>query len=66
MPKGKIKWFNEQKGCGYIEETDGQSLFFYDPKFLNDLVLTEGQFVDYDTKKHESGLFCIAINVRTS
>jgi len=28
MAEGKIKWFNEQKGFGYIEKDGGEEVFF--------------------------------------
>jgi cold shock CspA family protein len=66
MQHGVIKWFNELKGCGYVENQDGTSLFFYDPKLLNNSDLQEGKAVHFDTKDHESGLFSIAVNLKCS
>lgn len=28
MTEGKVKWFNKQKGFGYIEKSDGGEVFF--------------------------------------
>ncbi|MCX5912400.1 MAG: cold shock domain-containing protein, partial [Deltaproteobacteria bacterium] len=27
MPEGKVKWFNEKKGFGFIEQDGGPDLF---------------------------------------
>ena len=29
MPEGKVKWFNDKKGFGFIEQEDGKDLFVH-------------------------------------
>ncbi|MCX5810621.1 MAG: cold-shock protein, partial [Proteobacteria bacterium] len=29
MPEGKVKWFNDAKGFGFIEQEDGKDLFVH-------------------------------------
>ena len=29
MPRGKVKWFNESKGYGFIEQEDGPDVFVH-------------------------------------
>jgi len=29
MPQGRVKWFNEQKGYGFIEQENGDDLFVH-------------------------------------
>jgi CspA family cold shock protein len=29
MPEGKVKWFNEKKGFGFIEQDNGPDLFVH-------------------------------------
>ena len=29
MPEGKVKWFNDKKGFGFIEEDGGKDVFVH-------------------------------------
>jgi CspA family cold shock protein len=46
--KGTVKWFNDQKGFGFIvPETGGNDVFVH-ISALNGVALNEGQSVSYD------------------
>ena len=51
MPIGKVKWFNDKKGLGFIELEDGSGDIFIHHtsiKMEGFRTLTEGQAVQFD------------------
>lgn len=57
MYKGKVKWFNERRGFGFITREDGSDIFVHysDIKGSGFKVLTEGDEVEFDIVKSEKG-----------
>ncbi|MGQ9603888.1 MAG: cold-shock protein [bacterium] len=57
MPRGKVKWFNEAKGYGFIEQENGPDVFVHytaieDQGFRT---LSEGQEVEFEIKQGDKG-----------
>ncbi|SES28406.1 cold-shock DNA-binding protein family [Pedobacter rhizosphaerae] len=57
MPKGKVKWYNAERGFGFIAPEDGTEVLFADSeKFLNELQeLQVGSVVNYKVLNHKKG-----------
>ena len=58
MPSGKVKWFNESKGFGFIEQDSGEDVFVHHTSIQGDgfKTLREGQKVDFEVTKGPKGL----------
>ena len=58
MPEGKVKWFNESKGFGFIEQDNGDDVFVHFSAIQAEgfKTLTEGQRVSFDVQKGKKGL----------
>ena len=50
MSKGTVKWFNNQKGYGFITAEDGKDVFVHFSAITGEgfKTLEEGQAVSYD------------------
>lgn len=61
---GKIKWFNNEKGYGFIEGEYDEDIFVHYSAIKQDgyKSLSEGQMVEYELLETEKGLQ--AINVK--
>ncbi len=57
MGIGKVKWFNEQKGYGFIQQENGPDVFVHFTAIQGEgfKTLTEGQNVEFDVVEGEKG-----------
>ncbi|MBN2539151.1 MAG: cold shock domain-containing protein [Deltaproteobacteria bacterium] len=58
MATGIVKWFNEKKGFGFIQQEDGQDLFVHYSSINMDgfKTITEGDEVVFEVEKTDRGL----------
>lgn len=56
--EGKVKWFNESKGYGFIQQDNGPDVFVHYSAIKTDgfKTLVEGQRVQFDIVEDEKGL----------
>ena len=59
---GTVKFFNEQKGFGFITSPDGDDVFVHVSNIVGGSLLTEGQSVEFETAPGRKGPE--AVNVR--
>ncbi len=57
MAEGTVKWFNPEKGYGFISQNDGEDLFvhFSEIKMDGFKTLDEGQAVSFDVTTGQNG-----------
>lgn len=58
MLTGKVKWFNNEKGFGFIEYNDEEDIFVHYSAILTPgyKTLVEGQYVKFDLVRTDKGL----------
>ncbi len=63
MTKGKVKWYNESKGFGFIETENGDDIFVHRSGIFNSRrTLQPDEEVVFEIKQGDKGLF--AVNVK--
>ena len=66
MNKGTVKWFNSQKGFGFItNESDGEDVFVHFSGIASDgfKSLEDGQNVTFDITLGNRGLQAVNVNI---
>ena len=58
MPQGKVKWFNDKKGFGFITQDSGEDVFVHFSAIQGDgyRSLAEGDPVEYEVTRGPKGL----------
>lgn len=56
--KGRVKWFSDQRGFGFIEQPNGADLFVHHTAIQGEgfKTLSEGQEVEFDIVEGPKGL----------
>ena len=64
MAEGKVKWFNERKGFGFIEDDEGGDVFVHYSSITAEgfKTLYEGQRVSFEIEQGDKGPS--AVNVK--
>jgi CspA family cold shock protein len=57
MSKGRVKWFNDAKGYGFIEQETGEDVFVHFTAIQTDgfKTLAEGQQVEFEVTDGKKG-----------
>lgn len=57
MPTGKVKWFNDDKGFGFIEQEGGDDVFVHFSAITGDgyRSLNEGDDVEFEVVEDDKG-----------
>jgi CspA family cold shock protein len=63
---GTVKWFNPEKGYGFIARQDGEDVFVHQSSInvTGYRTLQEGQQVEFDIEQGPKGLKAVNVTVR--
>ena len=65
MANGTVKWFNDRKGFGFIEQEDGPDVFVHHSAINSSVFkpLNEGDQVSFDIEQGQKGPAAANVNV---
>ncbi len=65
MAQGTVKWFNDQKGFGFISAEDGNDYFVHHSSIIAEgfKTLKEGARVQFDIEKTDRGPRAVKVSV---
>jgi len=64
MPEGKVKWFNDKKGYGFIiPDAGGDDVFVHHTGILSEgfRTLAEGEKVEFELEQGKKGMVAVKV-----
>lgn len=67
MQQGRVKWFDDRKGFGFIERDDGPDVFVHFSVIQGEgfKSLAEGEAVEFEIVEDQKGLRAVNVTKRT-
>jgi CspA family cold shock protein len=60
MKKGTVKFFNTEKGFGFIKEENGQDIFVHATGLIDEI--RENDVVTYETERGKKGINAVNVS----
>ena len=64
--KGKVKFFNETKGFGFISGDDGKEYFVHATGLEEGVSISEGDSVNFEVEKGDRGPKAVKVSIDNS